>query len=553
MNKIKIGFFGGVDEFGENLTCYLDNKDGFLVDFGAMFPDYWHHGVTYFYPDYSFILKNYNKFKVLVVTHGHEDHIGGIVNLVNRMPLKIIASKFTISLIKKKLSFARSINFYPVFEEINDLDEVEYGDFKIKFIENDHSIINSYSLKITHNDTSIFHSADFKIDKSSDKSKKFLKNLDKYCKNVDIALIDSTNATVDYDINMSEKNVKEAIQSEILNSENNVFITMFSSNIERVLNIIDISNKVDIPIVLLGRSLEKYISLAEDSNIEINRDNILLLSEYFSLIKEDETLQFIFIIAGSQGELTSALTSLSFHQYKGVFLKEGDTVIYSSKTIPGNEKDILKVKNQILKKGSKVFSLRNDSEIHASGHTNAEGLREVLHILQPKYLIPIHGTVTQQGALEDIALEEEIDININNILTPTIGDIFSYHNGRLKISDNIDTEKKFLDITGIDDMDISLIKKRDKLKLGIAIISLTIDKKDWFVLKRPTIKIEGFVDSKYLSKVTNELEEVVFKSIDNIKLADREIVEPAVILASKRFFRKKYKVSPQIFLLIDYI
>lgn len=552
MNKIKIGFLGGVDEFGENLTCYYNKEDGFLVDYGAMFPDYYHHGVTYFYPDYSFILNNYEKFKVLIVTHGHEDHIGGIVNLVKRMPLRIIASKFTISLIKKKLSFSKKINFYPTFEIAEDLSEYNIGNFNVKFIENDHSIIDSYSLKITDNNISIFHSSDFKIDKTSPKTQKFLKNIDKYCKKVDVALIDSTNATIDYDINLSEKEVKISIETIIKESINNVFITMFSSNIERILNIIDIVNNLDYPLVFLGRSIEKYTSLAEDSDVDINRKNIITIAEYNELLKnkeEEDVLKVIFIIAGSQGELTSALTSISYNQYKGVFINKGDTIIYSSKTIPGNEKDILKVKNQLIKKGALLKTAKYDSNVHASGHSNADAIRKVLDVLKPKNVIPIHGTISQQKALESIAIEK----NVKNVLIPVIGDIFTCNSSKLRRTDNIEVEKKYLDITGFDDMDYYLIKQRDNLKLGVAIISLIIDKKDYFVFKRPTIKMSGFVDDKHNKIILEKLEEVIFKSLEKIDLSKAELLESSLTLSAKRFFRKNYNISPKLFILIDYI
>ena len=552
MNKVKIGFLGGVDEFGENLTCYYDKNDGFLVDYGAMFPDFYHHGVTYFYPDYSFILKNYEKFKVLIVTHGHEDHIGGIVNIVNRMPLRIIASKFTIALIKKKLSFSKKINFYPIFEIAEDLSEYNIGNFNVKFIENDHSIIDSYSLKISYNDINIFHSSDFKIDETSYKTQKFLKNLDKYCKKIDIALIDSTNATIDYDINLSESGVKDSIENIIEKSKNNVFITMFSSNIERILNIIEIVNRLNYPLVFLGRSIDKYTDLAEDSDIGINRKNIITVAEYNNLLEnkeENEILKTVFIIAGSQGELTSALTSISYNQYKGVYVKKGDVVIYSSKTIPGNEKDILKVKNQLIKKGAILETAREDSNVHASGHSNADGIRKVLAILKPKNVIPVHGTISQQKALEEIALEQ----SIKNILIPVVGDIFSYNALKLKRYNNIDVEKRFLDITGFDDMDYRLIKERDNLKLGVAVISLIIDKKDYFLFKRPNIKLNGFVDGKYRKIISEKLEEVIFKSIEKLDLSKNELLENELTLNIKRFFRKSYSISPKLFILIDYI
>jgi len=555
MNDIKIGFFGGVDEFGENLTCYYDKQDGFLVDFGAMFPDFYHHGVTYFYPDYDFILKNYEKFKVLIVTHGHEDHIGGIVNLINRMPLRIIASRFTIALIKKKISFSRKINFYPTFEVAEDLSEYEIGNFNVKFIENDHSIIDSYSLRISNNNVNIFHSSDFKIDENSIKTEKFLKNLNKYCKKTDIALIDSTNANIDYDINLSESDVINSIENIIIESKKNIFITMFSSNIERILNIVNTINKLDFPLVLLGRSIDKYITLAEESDIRINRKNIITITEYNELlnenqnIEEPENLKVIFIIAGSQGELTSALTSISYNQYKGVYINKGDTVIYSSKTIPGNEKDIFKVKNQLLKKGAILKSIKTDDNIHASGHANAEGIIKVLNILQPKNLIPIHGTLFQQKALESIASE----LKIKKILIPIIGDIFKYSKSNLKRYKNIELDKKFLDITGFDDMDYRLLKKRDNLKLGIAIISLIIDKKDYFVFKRPIIKIEGFVDEKHNKIIMEKVEEVIFKSIEKIDLSKKDLLEIELTLKIKRFFRKNYNISPKLFILVDYI
>ena len=546
----KIAFLGGVDEFGENLTCYYDENDGFLVDFGAMFPDYYHHGVTYFYPDYDFITRRYEKFKVLFVTHGHEDHIGAIVNIVNKIPLRIIASKYTIALIKRKLMVAGKVNFYPKLEEAENLSEYNVGKFKVKFIENDHSIIDSYSLKISYdNNVNIFHSSDFKVDKKSSKTVNFMNNLAKFAKNVDVALIDSTNANIDYDINMSEERVKHSIKKIIEDAPQNVFITMFSSNIERIINLTDIVSQLDIPIVFLGRSLDKYTKLAEEINVKINKKKIVSIIEYNELLKENEDLKVVFIIAGSQGELTSALTNIAYNQYKGVFINPGDIVIYSSKTIPGNEKDILKVKNQILKKGAKLISVRNDDRVHASGHSNAEGLREVINLIKPKNLIPVHGTLLQQTALKEIAVEE----GVKNVKIPSLGDIFIFTDGIVKYHRTIELKRRFLDITGFDDMEFSLLKERDKLKLGVAVISLIIDKRDYFLFKRPLIELKGFVDDKYLNKIKDKLEVEVFKSLEKSDLSKEEELTQSLTLQIKRFFRKNYNISPYLIILKEYI
>ena len=547
--KVKIAFLGGVDEFGENLTCYYDGTDGFMVDFGAMFPDYYHHGVTYFYPDYKFITDNYQKFKVLFVTHGHEDHIGGIVNIVDRIPLRIIASEYTIALIKRKLMFSK-VKFYPVLEVAENLSEYSVGKFKIKFIENDHSIIDSYSLKITYdNDYFIFHSSDFKIDKKSEKTNNFLDALKENFKKTDIALVDSTNATVDYDINLSETNVKNSLEDIIEKARHNVFVTMFSSNIERIINLINIVEKFKKPLVFLGRSLDKYTKLAEDINIRISKKNIISSMEYNDFLEKDENFNAVFLIAGSQGELTSALTNIAYNQYKGVFVNEGDIVVYSSKAIPGNEKDILKVKNQLLKKGTTLITLNNDDNIHASGHSNADGLREIIKILKPDNLIPVHGTLMQQNALKKIALQE----NVKNIMIPSLGDIFSYDGEKLNHEKTIELSKKFLDITGFDDMDYSLIKERDKLKLGICAISLIIDKRDYFLLKNPKVELRGFVDDNHLNLIIEKAIGEIYRIIDDMDLSSEEYFREVLILKMKRFFRKRYNISPYFILLTDYV
>ena len=227
---------------------------------------------------------------------------------------------------------------------------------------------------------------------------------------------------------------------------------------------------------------------------------------------------------------------------------KGDTVIYSSKAIPGNEKDILKVKNQLLKKGAVLKTVKEDENIHASGHSNAEGLKTILNILKPKTVIPVHGTIYQQKALEDIAL----NLNIQNIIIPSLGDIYSY-DGELKLEKNLEIKTRFSDITGFDDMDYSIIKERDKLKYGVAFISVIIDKKDYFLFKNPSIVIKGYVDEKYLKKITDKTEEIIFKEISKSDLSKKELLQDKLTLSLKRFFKKNYNISPALIIMIDYI
>jgi len=547
---IKFAFLGGVDEFGENLTCYLDDKSGFIVDCGMKFAGLEHPGVSYFFPDFSYIKENYLKFKLLVITHSHEDHIGAVVNLLKEIPIKIAASKFAIEMIKNKIAYSKEDINMPAFIKIDDNFELEYDNFKLTFLETDHSIIEAFSVRIENGNDSIFHTADFKLSDSI-KTTNYLKNL-KNMKDTDLLLLDSTNSAT-IKTNLSEKKVRDALLEEVSKATQQVFITMFASNIERFINITKVARKLDKFIVLLGRSVEKYIETAKRADIEIDEDYILDVKQYRNRLQEYNDENFIFLISGSQGEFGSALSNLASLEYKRIKIQKGDTFIFSSKTIPGNEKKVFKVENLLLKKGVKLVNVNSNPNIHASGHADIDSIKKVINIISPKFYFAIHGDYSQQLDNENIAID--LGLTKENLFIPSKGELYILEDKKVSLIEKIEQQIRYRDITGFDDMPLSLIKERNIIKLGIVNIFLILNEKTGFPIIKPTIISRGFIYEDAHPEVMELLDSILAEYLEKVITRDmeREELSSGIIKLFKKYFRNNYYSTPFILPIIEYI
>lgn len=550
--NIKVGFLGGVGQFGMNLTYYESGNTGIIVDCGSLFAQESEFiGVDYIYPDFTYILENKHKFKHLIITHAHEDHIGAISNLAKILNIKIIGTKFTNELIKSKLREATNIIF-PEFENIEAGERLNIGDFEIEFIHVSHSIILPVSLCIRNKNLKVIHTSDFKIDKNYPKNEQTdLKRLKEISKeNVDLLIMDSTNANVEGD-NISEIDVKKRLKSLFKEAKRNIFITLFASNIERIRNIIEISKELDKKVVLLGRSLLNYLEVAQRVEYLTLSDNVFSVEKYRLESNEDFS---VFIVSGSQGETFSALYHLAFSNYQKINIEKNDTFIFSTKVIPGNEKATYKVMNEIAKKGAELIYSYDYDDIHASGHATSKDLKEILKILSPKYFIPFHGEYRQLLSNKKIGIST--GIKEDNILIPELGDQFVLSTQKLYLNKNIPVKLMLMDGTGIDPLDPIVIKERDSLKYGFLIVSIIFDKKTFKLLANPTTVSKGFIYDVYNQETIKQINDLVKQSIltfEKESIEDLTTFEILIKRIVKKYIKEKFKAIPHILIITQYI
>ncbi len=545
---IKIGFLGGVGQFGMNLTFYENSECGFIIDSGSLFATEGWPGVEYLYPDFSYLVEKKDKFSLLIVTHAHEDHIGSIIHLIRVLQLKIVSTEFTISLIKEKIKEEEEY-IDPEYIIISSIDNYHYNSFIFEFIPITHSIIDSLGIIIHSDEGVIFHISDFRMEVENRELllKKITQIKDIYGK-ISLLLLDSSNS--ESKRGATEKDVYLRLQKIIPNAPKRVFITMFASNVERFRNILKIAQECDRKVVLLGRSLFRYYGVAQKIGYISEKNPIVPVETFFG--NRDDN--YIFIVTGSQGEPFSALSNLVFSNFQKIEIKEGDLVIFSSRPIPGNEKSVYKIINQIAKKGSELLYWRHFDDLHASGHASAEELSEFLAIISPECFIPIHGEF--RHLMENRNLAVNSGVNRENSVIPEVGSQFILNKNRLELGEIIPTNIKIMDKTGIDEVEPIIIKERDSMEFGCIVISVLLLENDGRVLKDPLVISRGFVFEDHFEELILALSKLVRKEVESISFSeslDYAYVSMIIKRGVKRFLKKFFFVTPFIFPIVQYL
>ena len=510
IKPIKIIPLGGLGEIGKNITLYEYDGDMFLIDCGMSFPDEEMPGIDIVIPDFSFVLENKDKIKGLLVTHGHEDHIGAIPYLLKDFNLPIYATRLTIGLIEGKLKEHKLLADAKL-NTVKPGDKINLGKFTVEAIHVNHSIPDAVSFAVTCPQGTVIHTGDFKIDTTPIDDKVIdIGRFAEYGKQGVLALLaDSTNAERP-GYTASERLVGGSFYNLFQKAEGHrIIVATFSSNIHRIQQIIDEAARCKRKVAVSGRSMLNVVNVAAELGYLKLPENILI---DVMDIKQYPPEKIVIITTGSQGEPLSALHRIAFSEHRQIEIIPGDMIIISATPIPGNEKLVSKVINELMKSGANVVYERM-YDVHVSGHACAEELKLIMSVTNPKFMIPVHGE--QKHLMKHAGLAEQMGIAPENTLIAQNGMVIELTRDKMTCSQTVPAGRVLVD--GLSVGDVGSIVLRDRKHLaddGVIIVNLAIDRITREIVAGPEVVSRGFVYVRESEELMNEITEVVEEIID---------------------------------------
>ena len=504
---------GGLGEVGKNMYVVTHGDEIIVIDAGVMFPEDDLLGVDYVIQDVTYLKQNEKKIKALIITHGHEDHIGGISFLLQNVNIPVIyAPRIAAELIKNKLE-DRSIG-YKNIETIDGDTHLKFKHFNIEFVATTHSIPDSYALAIHTPNGTIFETGDFKFDLTPIGPMADLHKMAEIGKKgVKLLLSDSTNALSD-GFSKSESLVDEALDDIVSKHHARIIIATFASNIYRVKHIVETCKKYNRKIVVFGRSMETSIELAINNGLITDRSIIIDYAKAKNLKKNEVCI----LCTGSQGEPLAALSRIANGVHKQITLMPDDLVVFSSNPIPGNAASINRIINKLYLKGVKVFTNSEFSDIHASGHAKSEELKLMLRLIKPEYFMPMHGEYRMLKCHADIGVS--CGIPKENTFILENGDTLELKDGIVTKGPRVQAGDVYVDGSRIGDIGSIIIKDRKLMsKDGILVTILNINPLTRELLIKPNITTRGFVlvneNADLIQKIERKVSEIVKNSLSS--------------------------------------
>ena len=543
--RVRISFLGGINEIGKNMTVYEYKNDMFIVDCGLAFPTAELPGVDLVIPDFTYIKNCRERIRGIIITHGHEDHIGGLAYLLKQVNIPVYATKLTIGLIKGKLEEHGLLGSVKLVE-IKPIDNITLGSFNIELIHVNHSIPDAVGLAIRCPAGIIIQTGDFKIDTTPvDGDMIDLPRFAEYGKKGVLALLsDSTNAERP-GYTMSERNVGDSFEKLFAKAKHKrIIVATFASNIHRVQQIIDVAQTRGRKVAVIGRSLENLVKVGEELGYLIVPKNILIPIDSIGSYSDDK---LVIITTGSQGEPMSALTKMAFGDHRKVSITPNDYVIISATPIPGNEKMVGNVVNALMKRKVEVI-YEKMYEVHVSGHACQEDLKLMMGIVNPKYFIPVHGE--QKHLVKHAGLAETMGIPKDNIYIPDIAETVELTEDYIKKVGTVPAGDIYVDGLGVGDVGNIVLNDRKRLSQdGIIIVVATIDSHDGYVVSGPDIVSRGFVYVKDNEELMNAARDLACRVIDeqyDSRYNDWNSVKTKIRDEVSRLMYEKTKRSPMI-------
>ena len=540
--NLKVIALGGLDEIGKNMTVLEYGDDIIIIDCGLAFPEDDMLGIDLVIPDVTYLTKNIDKIKGIVLTHGHEDHIGALPYVLKEINVPVYATKLTMGLIENKLK--EHVLPKPVKRKVVKYGQsINLGCFRIEFIRTNHSISDAAALAIFSPAGIVVHTGDFKVDYTPVNGETI--DLQRFAelgkKGVLALMCDSTNV-MKPGYTMSERTVGKTFDNIFADNEKHrIIVATFASNVDRVQQIINSAEKYGRKVVVEGRSMVNVISTAAELGYLDVPKNIIIEMEQ---MKNYPPEKLVLITTGSQGEAMAALSRMAANLHRKVSIEPGDTVIFSSRPIPGNEKNVSKVINELAQKGAKVIV----QDTHVSGHASQEEIKLIYSLTRPKYAIPVHGEYQHLKAHAELA--QGMGIPKENTIVLSSGDVLELTQERATLIGKVQAQGIMVDGLGVGDVGNIVLRDRQHLsENGLIIIVLTLEKYTNQLLAGPDIVSRGFVYVRESEYLMDEAKSIVYAALERCldnKVSDWSKIKTEIKDSLSDYLWKKMKRNPMI-------
>ncbi len=543
-SSLKIIPLGGLQEIGKNITVFEYKNEIVLVDCGLEFPEDDMLGIDLVIPDISYLVKNQDKIRGLVITHGHEDHIGAIPYILKQINIPIYATNLTVELIKNKLeehNLLRSTKLHVVKQG----QTINFGSMQVEFIRSNHSIPDAVMLAIHTPVGTVLHTGDFKVDYTpiDDKVIDLGRIAELGNKGVLALLSDSTNSERK-GFTMSESSVGEVFDRLFLNNEKRIVVATFASNVHRVQQIVNSAVKYGRKVAICGRSMQNMIEAARKLGYIEVPDNVFIDIDN---IKNYNDNQLVIITTGSQGEAMSALTRMANGDHRKVTITPNDMVIISATPIPGNEKLVSKVIDELMKIGAEVI-YSSLADIHVSGHACQEEQKLILTLAKPKYFIPVHGEYRQLMAHRETA--KKVGIADKDIFIMTNGRVLELNEEEAKLTTQVPNGRVLVDGLGVGDVGNIVLRDRQHLSQdGLIVIVMTMDSNTGEIVSGPDVVSRGFVYVRESENLMDDVKKVIrdeVKKCEENHIRDWSTIKSNVKDTLRDYIFEKTKRNPMI-------
>ncbi len=546
-NKLKITFLGGVGEIGKNMTAFEFNDEIIVVDAGLTFPGDDLPGIDVVIPDFSYLINNKDKVKAIILTHGHEDHIGAVPFLLEQIKAPIYGSRLTLALVENKMKEHPKVSYKAI--TVKPKNVLKIGPFAVEFIKVSHSIAGSLALCISTPVGNVIHTGDFKID--FEPIDGVMTDLQRFGelgkKGVNLLMCESTNVCRP-GYSMSEKSVGRALE-EIFktHTENRIIVATFASNIHRLQQILNLAEKYGRRVAFTGRSMINITEVGmKIGEISFNK-NILVDIDKIDKLADKELL---IVTTGSQGEPLSALTRMAAGEFKQIKIGENDLIVFSSSPIPGNEKSVYNVINSLFQKGADVI-YDELQDVHASGHACQEEIKTIHALTKPKFFMPIHGEYRHLRMHKQLAMS--LGMEERNIIMPTLGAQIELTANSMKKVGFTTAGQRLIDGYGIGDMDSNVLRERKQLSEdGICIVVMTINNVSGEVVSDPFIITRGVVYQDEAEAFVQDTRNMIIASLkeQDLRGCEPSIIKNTIKRNVSNFIFKRTKRRPMILTIV---
>lgn len=542
--KLKVIPLGGLGEIGKNITVFEYGNDIIVVDCGVAFPEDEMLGIDLVIPDVSYLTKNKEKVRGLILTHGHEDHIGAVPYILKELNVPVYGTRLTLGLLECKLEEHKMLREAKL-EVVNGRDEIILGAFRIEFIRTTHSIADSVALAIHTPVGTVVHTSDFKIDYTPIEGEPtdLVRFAELGKKGVLLLMADSTNVERP-GYTMSERTVGEAFEEIFMNAKKRILVATFASNIHRIQQIIDAAVKFNRKVAICGRSMINVVKVAMDLGYLEAPEGVIIDIDLIDKYPPDK---IVIVTTGSQGEPMAALSRMAASDHKKVEIVPGDLVIISANPIPGNEKLISKVINELFKKGAEVI-YEALADIHVSGHACQEELKIIHTLVKPKFFMPVHGEYRHLKQHANLA--NKLGMPYENIFIMDIGNVLELTENTAKINGNVTAGRVLVDGLGVGDVGNIVLRDRKHLSQdGLIVVVITTEGETGNVIAGPDIISRGFVyvrESEDLMEQVREVTRLALQKCEDKKKNDWAAKKSIIKDTLRDFLYEKTKRKPMI-------